>query len=177
MIRPPQPIMKTLLRTLACLAMSFLLGSCVFDEPFDPQAKIPVDAKLLGRWEEADAKGAKRMMVLQHSANEYLVHYPQDEDGMYFRAYAVELEGRNFIQIQLIGSTDQAAAPDERKYHLCEIKLEGDTLGLRTLDADLLGKDKDLSTTADLRKAFAAHKDDPGLFSGSTTFKRLPAAP
>lgn len=167
--------MKTLLRTLVGLAMTFLIGSCVFDEPFDPQAKIPVDAKLLGRWEQADAKGAKRMMVLQHSANEYLVHYPQDEDGMYFRAYAVELEGRNFIQIQLIGSSDQAATGDERKYHLCEIKREGDTLSLRTLDADLLGKE--LSTTADLRKAFAAHKDDPGLFSGTTTFKRLPAAP
>ena len=171
----PQPIMNTLLRTFAGLAMVFLLGSCVFDEPFDPQANIPVDAKLLGRWEQADAKSAKRMLVLQHSANEYLVHYPQDEDGMYFRAYAVELEGRNFIQIQLIGTADEPATAKERRYHLFEAKREGDSLGLRALNADLLGKD--FKTTAELRKAFAAHKDDPNLFDETTTFKRLPAAP
>lgn len=167
--------MNTLLRTLACLGMSFLLASCVFEEPFEPQANIPVDAKLLGCWAEADAKGAKRMLVLQHSANEYLVHYPQDEDGMYFRAYAVELEGRNFIQIQLIGTADQPATGKERRYHLFEAKREGESLGLRALNTDLLGKD--LKTTAELRKAFAAHKEDPNLFGETTTFKRLPAAP
>lgn len=163
--------MKTL---LASLVSVFLLNSCVFDEPFAAKAEIPVDGKLLGRWELVqDSANSKpeRMVVLQHSENEYVVAYPLGGDAMAFRAYPVKLEGRDFVQIQLIGTVKGPVEAKDRKYHLLEVKLDGDQLELRTLDADVIGKDH--KTRADLLAAFKAHMNDAGLFQKPARFRRM----
>jgi len=163
--------MKTLLASLVAV---FLLNSCVFDEPFAAKAEIPITQALLGRWElvadPADAK-PERMVVLQHSENEYVVAYPLGGDAMAFDAYPVKLEGRDFVQIQLIGTVKGPVEAKDRKYHLLQVKLDGDQLELRTLDADVIGKDH--KTSADLLAAFKAHKDDDGLFEKPARFRRM----
>lgn len=174
----PRVQMKTLLQPLVAAIAACLLASCIFEQPFDATARIPVDRDLLGRWEEQHGKptdDSQRMLVLQHSANEYLVHYPSGDKGMYFRAFAVELEGQRFLQTQLLGSHEGPAPEGERKYHLFQVKRDGDTLTLRAIDADTLGRDA--TTTAELRKAFAAHHNDPELFGEATSFQRVPAEP
>ena len=89
--------MKSLLAAVIPLLM---LSSCVFESPFETAARIPTDTRLLGRWEEVPDKPdaqPERMLVLQHSANEYVVEYPVGAKAMFFRAYAVQLEGKPYI--------------------------------------------------------------------------------
>ena len=157
----------------AAVALLFL-NSCVFEAPFESEAKIPVEGKLLGRWEQVKdnpGESPDRMLVLQNAANEYVVEYPVGEKAMYFRAYGVELEGANYIQVQLIGTAEGPAKPEDRKYHLLKISVDGDALEMRTLNADLLGKN--LKDGTAMKAAFKAHKADADLFQEPSKFKRL----
>jgi hypothetical protein len=163
--------MKSLMPVLIA---AFFVSACVFEAPFAPEAKLPVDGRLLGRWEEvgtSDKQKAGRMLVLQHSDHEYLVQYPVGEKAMFFRAYAIELAAERQIQIQLIGTADGAVKPEDRKYHLLRMELKDDELEIRTIKPEVLGKA--LRDTESLRAAFTAHKDDAGLFGDPVMFRRL----
>jgi hypothetical protein len=163
--------MKTSLTAVVSL---LFLNSCVFESPFETEAKIAVETKLLGRWEELPDKPdekANQMLVIQHSANEYVVEYPVGNEAMFFRAFAVELSGGNYIQIQLIGSADKPVEIADRKYHLLKVSASGDSLEMRTIDENVLGKD--LTTTAQMKAAIAEHKDDPKLFADPGKFRRV----
>ena len=163
--------MKSLLT--AILALIFL-NSCVFETPFESAAKIPVDLKLLGRWEGVAAKPdvePERMLVLQHSANEYVVEYPTGDKAMFFRAYAVELEGQPYIQIQLLGTAEGPVKPEDRKYHLLKVSVKDDALTLSTIDPEVLNIKAGKPTR--MKAAFAQHKDDPKLFGEPVKFGRL----
>lgn len=169
--QPEFTIMKT---QIPALLLLLFLTSCVFEEPFEPDAKIPVNTALLGRWESVPSdskKASESMLVLQHSANEYAVQYPVGEKAMFFRAIGVELSGQQYIQVQWIGTAEGPVKPDERKYHLVKIELSGDQLSMSTLDPNVLGKDK--TTTKALREAFAKKKDNPKLFDETTKFRRV----
>jgi hypothetical protein len=163
--------MKSLIPVLIA---AFFVSACVFEAPFAPEAKLPVDGRLLGRWEEvgtSDKQKAGRMLVLQHSDHEYLVEYPVGEKAMFFRAYAVELADERHLQIQLIGTAAGAVKPQDRKYHLVKMALTKDALEIRTIKPEVLGKD--LRDTEALKAAFDAHKDDAGLFGDPVMFRRL----
>ena len=162
--------MKTLLGSLGLL---LVLNSCVFEEPFETEAKIPVNPALPGRWEEmaADAQNAKQtMLVLEHSAYEYLVEYPVGEKAMFFRIFAVELAADRLMQAQLIGTADGPVKPHDRKYHLLKVSLYGDAMEMRTLRPEALGDD--VRTTAQLREALAAHVNEADLFAEPVKFRR-----
>ncbi len=159
---------------IAAVIPLLLLNSCVFEAPFEATAKIPADPKLAGRWEEVRDRtedSPDRMLVLQHSPNEYVVEYPVGEKAMFLRAYAVDLEGARHMQIQLIGTADGPCKAEDRKYHLLKVAVDGDMLVMRTLNPDVIGKDA--KDTAQLRAAFAQHKDDPKLFNEAVKFKRI----
>jgi hypothetical protein len=168
--------MKSLMPVLIA---AFFVSACVFEAPFAPEAKLPVDGRLLGRWEEVKSEevksnkklAAERMLVLQHSDHEYLVEYPVGEKAMFFRAYAVELADERHLQIQLIGTAAGAVKPQDRKYHLVKMALTKDALEIRTIKPEVLGKD--LRDTEALKAAFDAHKDDAGLFGDPVMFRRL----
>lgn len=157
----------------AALALCFL-NSCVFEEPFEPKALLPVDPALLGRWEEVVAPDSgstpNELLVLQHSANEYLVRYPTGEKAMFFRAYAVELSGGRYIQIQLIGTAGGAVKPEDRKFHLLQVTVHGSELEFRTIIPDAFGKN--LKGAEAMRDAFALHKNDEALFAAPQRFVR-----
>ena len=151
-----------------------LLNSCMFDAPFEKEAGLPVDPALLGRWESlpADPKRAsERMLVLQHSANEYLVEYPVGEKAMFFRAFAVDLAGSRFIQAQWIGTAEGPVKPQDRKCHLLKVDVTGDTLEMRSINPEVLGNN--LGDPARMKAAFASHKDDARLFGEPENFRRI----
>ncbi|MCX6868705.1 MAG: hypothetical protein NTV46_21380 [Verrucomicrobia bacterium] len=163
--------MKPLLSAVMPL---LLLNSCVFESPFEAVARIPTDPRLLGRWEEVRDKPEAqpdRMLVLQHSANEYVVEYPVGAKAMFFRAYTVQLEAKPYIQIQLLGTAEGPAKPADRKYHLLKVSVDGDAVEMRTLDAEVLGKNP--GDQAHLKAAFAKHKDDLKLFGDPVIFRRM----
>jgi hypothetical protein len=155
------------------VGLIMLLASCVFESPFEADSKVPVDQRLIGRWQEvasAEKTEGNRLLVLQHSENEYLVQYPDGDKAMYFRAFAVNLAEQNCIQIQLIGTADGPLKPENRKYHLLKVALNRDALEIRTIKPEILGKD--LRDTAALRAAFTTHKDDADLFGDPVIFRR-----
>lgn len=172
--QPPANKSTTMKTMLTAVLSVLFLNSCVFDAPFEAEAKFPTDPKLIGRWEEipdkTDAK-ANQMLVLQYASNEYLVEYPVGDEAMYFRAYAVELSGGKFIQVQLIGSADKPIDAADRKYHLLKVGVDGDGMEMCTIDPDVLGKG--LADSARMKAAFAEHKDDPGLFQAPSKFRRI----
>jgi hypothetical protein len=111
------------------------------------------------------------MLVLQHSANEYLVEYPTGKEAMYFRSFAVELSGSKYIQIQLIGTAKGPAKPEDRKYHLLKTSVNGNTITIQTVNPDIIGKN--LADPAQMKAAFNEHKDDPKLFNDPQKFRRM----
>jgi hypothetical protein len=162
--------MKALISAMVSL---FVLNSCVFEEPFESKAIVPVDQALVGCWNEVPKDPAavpNRMLVLQHSENEYLVQYPVGEKAMFFRAFAVTLAGGSFIQIQLIGAAEGPVKPADRKYHLLKVSVNGDAMEMWTINPDALGKN--LGDPARMKAAFIAHKDDAGLFTESGKFRK-----
>ncbi len=158
----------------ACLAI-FLLGSCVFDQPFEPEARLSIDPAIAGLWRQ-DMKDpereSNRLLVLPHSDREWLVQYPvaEADKTMFFRAYPIELAGGRYVQIQLIGTGDGPVKPADRKYHLLKMNAVGDTLEIMTLNAENLGKAA--NDTQTLGEAFARVKDEPELFGGALRFNR-----
>ena len=163
--------MKTL---FAAVIAAFLSSSCVFEEPFEATARLPVDDALTGVWEEAlddPGRDPNRLLVLKHSENEYVVQYPVGPKAMFFRAYAVELDGSRLVQIQLIGTADGPVKAADRKYHLLRAEAGGEALSLRIIRPEVLGKN--LKGSEALREAFAAHKNDAGLFDDPLKFRRV----
>ena len=163
------------MKTLLCAGISlFFLNSCLYEAPFVETAGIRTDEALLGRWEEVPedkSDEANRMLVLQHGPNEYVVQYPVGEDAMFFRAFAVELAGGKYFQVQLIGNAAATVKAEDRKYCLLKAGVEGDVMEMRPIDPDLLGKG--LADSAAMRAAFAAHKDDPKLWGKPAKFRRI----
>jgi len=163
--------MKTL---FAAVIAAFLSSSCVFEEPFEATAKLPVDHSLTGLWEESleDAgREPNRLLVLMHSENEYVVQYPVGPKAMFFRAFAVELEGSRFVQIQLTGTAEGPVKAADRKYHLLRVESGNEALSLQVIRPEALGKG--LKGSQALREAFAAHKDDANLFGDPMRFRRV----
>lgn len=168
---------RMLMKILASVLLPlFLLTSCVFDVPFEKSAKFPVQEELLGVWEEQAPQESEqnRLLVLKHSENEYLVAYPFAKKGMVFRAFDVELEGQRYLQVQWIGSDEGPVAESDRKYHLLKVQVDGDELEIAMIAHELLGEK--LTTSAELRSAFAEHKDQEGLFGEAVKFKRVKMA-
>ena len=159
---------------LAATILALSLNSCVFDLPFEPSAKVAVDAALPGLWQETATdpqRQPNRLLVLKHSENEYLVQYPVGEKTMFFRAFPIDLAGERYIQLQLIGSEKGPVKPADRKYHLMKTRIDGDMLEVLAIDPDVLGKDA--TSTQQLREAFTLKKEDPKLFGDPMRFRRL----
>lgn len=160
---------------LSWVLPGFLLVSCVFEEPFFEKPDRPVDPALLGRWQTIPAKAGdapERLLVLQQSEAEYVIEYPVGEDSMFFRGQLVDLDGGAHVQIQLIGSAEGPVEATERTYHLLRVAIDDGTLSIRSIDTDKLGAEKDATSEA-LRAAYAAKKDDPGLFGEPMRFERV----
>jgi hypothetical protein len=81
------------------IAGLFLAG-CKYEAPLTTEHSIPVDSSVLGLWEPIPEKGGEsaedeRMMILKYSDTEYLIHYPVEENGLYFRGYAIHVKMLN----------------------------------------------------------------------------------
>ncbi|HSP43313.1 MAG TPA: hypothetical protein VLO11_10620 [Luteolibacter sp.] len=152
-----------------------LLGSCVFEQPFEPEARLSADPAIAGLWREVVAdveREPNRLLVLAHSDHEWLVQYPvgEAENTMFFRACPIELAGGGYVQIQLIGNGKGPVKPKDRKYHLLKMNADGDALEIMTLNPDKLGKTP--ADTQSMREAFARVRDEPDLFGEALRFNR-----
>src|SRR5512136_1031924 len=92
------------------LTAFFIIVSCEYQAPLIEEHSIPIDSSVLGLWEEVPRDKRpnpdERMLILKYSDTEYLILYPTQKDGLYYRGYPIDVGGIPCVQIQLIGSAD-----------------------------------------------------------------------
>jgi len=164
-------------RVLLCLICALPIAGCLYEHPFVEEDVLPIDANLVAVWEEVppevDDPGERgRLTAIRFSDTEYLIHYPSNEDGGYFRGYLVRLGEKTYIQIEAIaGSAGPLPPRNKRRFHLASYSVKNDQLQLRMVDPDQLPEQPKDSEA--LRKGFMDAEDHPDLFDEPGTFRRL----
>jgi hypothetical protein len=148
-----------------------LLCSCVYEVPLVENATVPVDSALTGTWQGIPKKGeaedpSGKMIILPFSKTEYVVICsPDEEDRMIFRAYPVQTDGFNLVQLEWLQA-------DQGRYHICRYELSEDgTLTVETLSPKLV--DKEINDSKTLRETLLANRDNPNLFSNPLRYRKL----
>ena len=161
--------MKRIAGFFAASVALFLVG-CLYESPFVEKADLKIDRNLVGAWVEKGESGKadERMVVLPFSETEYLIHYPTDGNGFYFRGYPIELGGKPYIQLQLLGNRDGLVKDLETPYTLASCSRVGDALTIRLINKNVI--DPKFEDSAALREAFLAHQDDENLFEVAKKF-------
>lgn len=158
--------MKLVTSLLAFVAAA--ISGCVYEAPLTTDHTIAIDPALLGVWEVVPEEGAAAditapLVVVPFSETEYLIHEQSGKDGRFFRGYLMVLGGVPCLQLQDIGSgagPRPAAVP--ACYTVVSYVIDGDELEFRLLNDDHVPTK--LTTSAELQRAFLAHKDKPDLF-------------
>ena len=161
-----------------CLALLVLVSvGCLYEAPFVEEATRPTDPKLVGSWVEKVVPGEipDRFVVLAFSENEYLIHYPADDEGLYYRAYPVRIGEADYVQLQLLGSPSGPAGRDGGRadYLLAKYDLEDPTLSFQLINPDVI--DRKIKTSAGLREALTGNIGHKELFSEATVYIRARA--
>ena len=162
-------------RWLSALVVALLVG-CEYESPLVEEARISVDPAVIGIWEPVGNEGEnaakdESMMVLKYSDTEYLIHYPVQKDGRYYRGYAITLGGVACVQLKMIG-TDTGPPKDNETalFHVFSYRLTDGQLVIKTINTDLV--DDDLKGTEALKRSFLKHKDNTDLFINPVKFKK-----
>jgi hypothetical protein len=162
---------------LVIITVLFLAG-CKYETPLAKEQNILVDSSVLGLWEPQSEKrektgAAERMMILEFSDTEYLIHYPPGgNDEAYYRGYPIQIGGISCVQLQIIGTEDGVPKKDIKDlFHVVTYGLKNGILEIRTLNTDLIGSN--LKTMEALVKAFLIHKENKDLFNNPVRFKQI----
>ena len=166
-----------LMRTISILFICvLLLSACKYKTPITTEHDIPVDQHVLGSWKIVPAENQDNqsgILIFRFSDTEYSVHYHEDGGNLYFRAYAINIDGVAAVQLEFIGSDDGPAGEDAtERFHVISYQLENDQLKISTLNTELV--DDKLDDSESLRKALIKHKENPDLFNEPGFFKRVP---
>lgn len=163
--------------TLVCLlAATLLVGACRYEAVLTDAQNIPIDPALVGVWESipsADSREpARRLLVLAWSPTTYLIHYPADDKGIYFRAYPVEVGGIACVQLKVVGTGKGPPETDQkRRFHVAAYELSESILTVRTLNPERVPES--LGTKAELRGAFIAAQAKADRFTDPVRFRKI----
>ncbi len=161
---------------LSPVLAALLLAACQYESPLGAARDISIDTAVLGLWEAIGDEGKApkkndRLMILKFSDSEYLLHYPVGNDGLYYRAYPIEIGAISCVQLQVIGTKDGAPKADEKKlFHVVSYQLADGELAIKKLNPELVHEG--LKTRAELMQSFLEHQDDERLFTDPDRFRR-----
>jgi len=167
--------MKTFIPLLTTAVL--LLTGCEYEAPLTTDHSLSIDPAILGLWEPVAKEGKspnadERMLILKYSDTEYLVHYPPTEDGIYYRAYPINIGDVSCVQLQVIGSGAGPFGKDEKKlFHVAAYTLKDGELEIAVLNDKRVSNT--LNTSEELKAAFLAHKADVDLFMPPQKFRRI----
>ena len=159
--------------TLLAILAALVIGACEYDVPITTDHDIPINRSFLGTWEavphEDDEK--TRLQVLEFSDTEYLVHYFEGDESLYFRAYPITIENANAIQLELIGDDNESIDRAKKdRFMVASIRLLEGKLEVRTLNTELVSTQ--LADSQSLKDAFIANIKNPELFNDPGFFRR-----
>jgi hypothetical protein len=162
-------------KVLFLLVMAMLFAGCEYEVPVSGPQGLKIDKSLLGLWKQSELKKGEdapdSLLVIEFSDEDYLVAYTDKDTPVYFKAYPVEIEGKKYVQTQLIGSGQESAPDEYRKFQLITYNLEDKQLELYVLNANVV--DSEISDSETLRKQFIAKKDNAKLFNGPIKFVKV----
>lgn len=166
---------STLIATLVLSLGTLCLAACEYDVPITTDHEIQINRSLLGSWEaipgEDEDDDNVRLQVLEYSDTEYLVHYFEGDESLYFRAYPIKIGDVNAIQLELIGDDKESIGHDkEDRFVVASTRLLEGKLEVRTLNTELVNAQ--LTDSQSLRDAFIANIKNPELFNDPGFFKR-----
>ena len=155
------------------LVVAVLLGGCLFDFPVTEEHDIPVDPGLLGVWEIApgqDNEETEWLVVLEFSPTEYVIDYFGDSGAIYFRAYGIDIDGIEAVQLEVLG--DEKGPPKDKwnRFHIIRASVEDEQLTIETINEHLVGADS--ASSEDLHEVIVLHKGNEELFGEPMFFIR-----
>lgn len=160
--------MNTVIRTLL---LGLLLTACVYETPLTPRHDIPIDQAVLGTWNlVSEDDSDEQLRILRFSDTEYLVGNVDNDDELYFRAYAIEIAGVSAIQLEFLGDNKRPVRGDDR-YLVASYRFVDGLLEVQTLNTELV--DDELTDSESLKAAFIEHKENPELFNDPGLFERM----
>lgn len=167
---------KSIATVLALAALAAVFGGCNYETPLvADDGATPVDDALLGVWQAVPATGKEAAapqvaLVQKFTAKAYLIQYPvQAKDSLYFRGYRVEIAGKPYLQIQLIGTENGPVKEADRKYDLASYAVAGDGMEMRLLSTKVVPKTGGVDA---MMKAFLENQASPDLFGDALRFRR-----
>ena len=157
---------------LTALGLALLLG-CPYesDVPLDPARALPVDERLLGRWEAAPDPSEEEPLgfrMLKFSDTELLAAFRKDDETAHLRLFVVEVAGKPILCAQWV---DDPVREREWLFFGYDFSDDGD-LAVRPV-SDKVIKEK-FTDPAALQAHLAEHIDDPELLEEPMRFVRLP---
>ena len=167
---------KSIASVLTVAALAAVFGGCNYETPLVADGgATAVDEALLGVWHAVPPAGKEEAapqvaLIQKFSDKAYLIQYPvQAKDSLYFRGYRVEIAGKPYLQIQLVGSDKGPVKEADRKYDLAWYAIVGDGMEMRLLNTKVVPKTGGADA---MMKAFLENKDSPDLFGDVFRFKR-----
>jgi hypothetical protein len=153
----------------------FFLTACEYDIPLTFEHNIPIDQSILGSWvyvPAANEDGNTEVRIHGFSDTEYSIHYMEDDDDLYFRAYAVNIAGTSAVQLELTGTDEESVEQgQENRYVVAQYTMVNGQLEIKTLNSELVSNS--ITDPETLRQVFAEHKNNPELFNDPGLFKRV----
>lgn len=169
--------MRTNSILMLLVATVLFMGGCKYEFPLTTEHRIPIDSIVLGLWEmvpddKENPDERERMIVLRYSDTEYLIHFPNMDEGMYFRGYPVKIGEVQCVQLQAIGTKDGPMANSvKRLFDVASYEIANGELIVRTLNTDLV--DASVNNPEALKAAMLKHKENQELFTHPGRFRRL----
>ena len=158
---------------LLCAFILLVLAGCDFTVPLSTVPEMPIDARAVGLWEMAKPDGkTERLLILPFNDREYFVSWPEAAPTeLYARAHLFKFSGMVLVQLQWFGNSDGVVPDDERNYQIATYNMTGDTLEIRMLNTNVIGKD--FQSPADLARAIEANNSNPDLFQEIMAYKKV----
>lgn len=157
---------------------ALFLSGCRYEAPLTLEHSLPIDTSVLGLWQPAGEGsdrpgGTERLLVLQYSETEYLIHYSAEKDPLYFRGYPIRIGDVPCVQLQLIGIGNQPVGSGRKDlFHVAAYTLRNGLLVVSTLNGNVVSDS--LKDSGALAQAFVKHKDNRNLFTDPCRFRKIP---
>ena len=154
---------------LVCVAFA----GCDYTVPLVNTPSLDIDNAVVGLWQQAkDGGQTENLLVLPLGKQEYLVSYPAGgKDAMFARGCLWRSADRTFVQLNWFGTAQGKLPEDSRTFQFATYKLEGDTLRVRLLNAEVV--DRDAKSADALLQAIAANQGKSGQFRDEMVFKKV----
>ena len=156
---------------LACIVGALLAG-CDYTVPLVKSPDIAIDKAVVGLWQKPGEAGkTESLLVLPLGKQEYLVVYPAESKGaMFARGCLWRNDALTLVQLDWFGTGEGKLPEDNRTFQYVSYKVEGDSIRLRLLNPDVVGKD--VAAPDVLAKAISDNKANPKLFRDEMVFQK-----